>query len=156
MTKTKTHVFEIKIGDWSGDGHGCNDVYRVHSSKPVKEVREAYFAAKAKLPPHLCPEAFMCDYQDYSLPKNVYEDAKERGYDFFANWENPEEEPLEERLQYPQVDTEKMCEYVIWFLKQGDPELELELEPSIESLAFYGVDEKKRHIGFIGYGITGD
>jgi hypothetical protein len=152
----KTYVFEVKIGDWSGDGHGNNDVYRVHSNKPVKEVRDAYFAAKDKLPKHLCPEAFMFEYGDHSLPKNVYEDAKARGYDFFADWENPEEEPLEERLQYPQVDTEKMCDYVIWFLKQGDPGLELELEPSIDTLAFYGHDEKGRHIGFIGYGITGN
>lgn len=148
--------FEIKIGDWSDDGHGKCDSYRVKSNKPVKDAREAYFTAKAKLPPHLCPENFMRKYEDFSLPENVYTDAKERGFDFFAGWEGDErltEEKLPEFLKYPQCDTERMCRYVIWFLKQGDSELELEMVPEVNSLSFYGFDEKKRHIGFIGYGL---
>lgn len=144
--------FEIKIGDWSGDGHGQCDSYRVQSNKPVKDAREAYFVAKDKLPPHLCPENFLNKYEDVSLPSNVYEDAKTLGFDFFSDWDD-DETPLSDRLEYPQIYSEKMCQYVLWFMKQGDPDLELSIVPNVNTLSFYGFDEKNRHIGFIGYGL---
>jgi hypothetical protein len=48
-----------------------------------------------------------------------------------------------------------MCSYVLWFMTQGDPDLKVSLLPAVETLSFYGFDEKGRHIGFIGYGLCG-
>ena len=63
----KRHLFTIPIGDWSGDGHGQDRSFYASASKPIEAVREAYFAAKEKLPPEACPENF-CN--EYDQPEN--------------------------------------------------------------------------------------
>ena len=51
-----------------------------------------------------------------------------------------------------------MAEVVVWFLNQGDPDIDAKLEPptAVPMLPFYGFDEKKRHVGFFGYGLFGE
>jgi hypothetical protein len=143
---TTEFKFRIDIGDWSGDGHGKCDHFMVSSNKPTKDVREAYFAAKEKLPDTLCPESFVSDYEDYTVPDEVVEAGERAGCELLAALKNQE---------YQDFHTSDMADYVLWFLKQGDPELQLKRIEDSDSLAFYGEDEKGRHIGFIGYGLLG-
>lgn len=145
------HRFNLSIGDWSGDGHGQQDVYLIESNKPVQEVREAYFRAKKKLQGCLCPENFMKKHGDSSLPVETYEAAKALGYDLLKGFE----EITDETFEYPDIGTGGMADYTLWFIKQGDPELEL-TRVEVDTFAFYGYDEQKRHIGFIGYALLGN
>lgn len=151
-------TFNIKIGDWSGDGHGKQQTFTASSNKNIIEVREAFFAA-CKKHPGIAPTEFMCNYEDYSLPKEIYEEALEAGFDFLAGVR--QDKDFQERLksgeyfEYPDFGPDRMFEYTLWFTKLGDPELVLE-KVEVPSLAFYGFDQQKRHIGFIGYGLMGN
>jgi hypothetical protein len=130
------YSFKIQVGDWSGDGHGqCMD-YIFKSNKPVEEIREIYFTAKEKYPT-LSPDSFCSDYQDYTIPDEVVKQAEELGYEI-----DPEN-----------FFTDDMAKYTAWFIMLGDSELKLEETKAVETLAFYGYDEKNRHINFIGYGL---
>lgn len=133
--------FRIPIGDWSGDGHGKCENFPASAAKPIDSVREAYFAAKARHP-KICPEEFCHEYEDSSVPEAVAKAVAEAG--------GPKVFAKED--EGPGADG--MAEYVVWFLNQGDPDLDAKLEPNdIPSLAFYGADPKGRHIRFIGYGL---
>ena len=140
---SEQHKFEIVIGDWSGDGHGHRETFVFTANKPIEAVREAYFAAKQTLP-RLCPETFCHKYKKSAVPDGVWQALTEAGCAIPADrdydW-NPE----------------AMAHVVAWFCMQGDAELEIEYTPkaSMPNLAFYGFDNKNRHIGFIGYGFFG-
>lgn len=128
----KRYKFQIPIGDWSKDGHGKCDYYDATAAKPIEDVREAYFAAKAKFPKELCPEEIY--RRDDTISDELREKIKSAsGLD---------------------IDSEiSMAAYVVWFINQGDPDVKIRLsKKGIPMLSFYGYDKKKRHISFIGYG----
>lgn len=133
----KTQIIFV-IGDWSGDGHGQNEEFWVESSKPLKDVREAYFAARDKLPKELCPEE-ICNDSDKGIPEDTLKKIRELGFPDLDG-EGP-------------CDTESMLEYVFWFIRQADPEISFSVREKPDTFAFYGYDEKQRHISFIGYGL---
>lgn len=150
------YKFQIPIGDWSGDGHNNVEWFICSSNKPVEEVREAYFRAKEELPSELCPENFVNEYEESTLSKELFDQILERFPALrenkdFEHWDNPDDPDGRVR-----VFTEFMAAYVVEFLKAGDDDLRVSLVPGdeIPMLPFYGYDEKRRHIGFIGYGIT--
>lgn len=134
----KTYSFTIPIGDWSGDGHEKCEWYQFNSNKPLADVREAYFQAQKKgLAPN--PEGFCCEYEDYEVPEDVVEEAKEAGF----------------TIDPDNFGAEQMADYVAWYITLGDPELTLTREPDLQMLPFYGYDKDKRHIGGFGYGLLG-
>jgi hypothetical protein len=135
-----TQLINIQIGDWSGDGHGQHEDFHFQSNKSIKDVRKAYFRAKNKYPT-LCPETFCCEYEDCAVPNKITKEAKKLGFKIgkFCTCED-------------------MAEYVAWFCKLGDIELDLKLttQENPPTLAFYGFDENEQHIGFFGYGLLGN
>lgn len=146
------YIFQIPIGDWSGDGHGKVDMYPASASKPVEAAREAYFEAQKKYP-DLDPAGFCSEYEDRSVPEEVYEEASKLGFVFKAFNEDPNADFDDKDLDF---GTEEMAQYVAWFLNLGDPDLHVKIEESPPMLSFYGYDEKNRHIQFIGYGLLGN
>jgi len=147
--KMKTQ-FEIEIGDWSGDGHGYCTSFVAYSNKSIEETREAYFAAKQKLDKNLCPENFLCEYEDSYLKPDQIKHMINAGF-CFKQHDN-------EDFDYEDFEfsDEDMAEYVCWFINQGDPDCKASLKKSkikIPTLSFCGFDKKKRHINFIGYGL---
>ena len=143
------HIFAIVIGDWSDDGHGHSETFHYKSNKVVLDVREAYFAAM-KLHEGLSPEDFCSDYEDSII------DAEDMQQILAAFPGLNNEAELDDDGTY-YVGPEFMAAFTAEFIKSGDPELKLELMPQAlqPTLHFYGKDEKKRHIGFIGYGTMG-
>lgn len=138
--------FRIPIGDWSGDGHGQREWFTATAEKPIKDVREAYFKAKEKLP-DICPEKFCCDYEDGGVKPEIIQKLKDAGAPC------PEPDPgFSDDLELGPFE---MAEIVCWYLNQGDPDLHVALlaEEVVPMLPFYGFDEKERHIDFIGYGL---
>ena len=137
MKMAKRYAFRIPIGDWSDDGHGKCDWVDATAAKPVEGVREAYFAAKKNLPEECCPENF-CN--EYECPKMSPESRKALKA---AGCKVPKE-----------IDSDAMAAIVAWFINQGDPKVDVKLNGKPpEMLPFYGSDNKKRHIGFMGYGL---
>lgn len=74
--------FRVPIGDWSGDGHGkCEYVDMIAKCENIQQIREAYFAAKAKYP-DLCPEGWACEYEDGTIPDDIRNAYKDLGVEF--------------------------------------------------------------------------
>lgn len=147
-TKPKRHAFRIPIGDWSGDGHSQVEWFEATASKPIDEIRDAYFAAKKKLP-KLCPEAFCSNYEDSVVPDAVIKALQAAGCPL------PEHITSDKEGFSEGLGAEGMAAVVVWFLNQGDPDLDarLDLTEAAPMLQFYGYDQRKRHIGHIGYGL---
>lgn len=141
-------IFRIPIGDWSKDGHGHCDYYTASSVKSLTDIREAYFAAKKKLPKLICPEEFVNEYEDGVVPKDVILEAQKLGYNF-----GDAIDPDSGEIEY--FSTGHMAKYIVWYINQGDPDCDAKLEGQNDMLVFYGFDEKGRHISAFGYGLLG-
>jgi len=131
------HIFTVKIGDFSGDGHDRSTDYYVRSNKPLDDVHDAWFAAKEKWP-LCCPTSFCKDYDDNKIRSKTEEALKEH-----------DDVPMPYDLDW--VTPDDMIELTLWFLRKGDPELQLSLVKA-PSLVFCGTDSKGREFGHIGYG----
>ncbi len=136
MNSTR-YPFTIPIGDWSDDGHGkCIRSYAT-AAKPIGAVREAYFAAKKRLPKACCPESFCNEYEVPEMAPESRAALRAAGY------EVPEE-----------ITPDAMAAIVVWFVNQGDPTVDVRLDgKEPEMLPFYGRDKKRRHIDCWGYGL---
>lgn len=135
------YSFKFYIGDWSADGHGKSDAFFATAAKPIGDVREAYFAAKTKLSERLCPESYACNYEDATIPDDVAHHLRALGCPM----------PVDVKM----VGSDEMAAIVVWFLNQGDPDVDVRLVTDIPALEFVGYDERKRHIGSFGYGVMG-
>ncbi len=139
------YPFQVPVGDFSGDGHGLCSYFPASAAKPIEEVREAYFSAKEKFPELLCPEEMFKNYEENQLNPDVFSMLETYNAPPPPRWDT-DEEPEQEADEW-------LVSYVIWFINQGDSTIDAKQEPYVPSLSFYGFDEKKRHIRFIGYGL---
>jgi hypothetical protein len=149
------YKFRIPIGDWSDDGHGKYKDYLIKSNKPLELVRELYFQACDKLgfsldgsykEKKLTPAS---NYEDYSFKKDTLQALLDFGIKL-------SEEDIEYIKEQESTDgTELFCDIVLRFIETQDSELKLERIPdeNFPMFQFYGFDEKKRHIGYFGYGL---
>lgn len=138
-----THQFKIPIGDWSDDGHGMCDYYLITSNKSVEDVREIHFTIPEKLGVNI--EEICSDYEQSSISYETAVQIAELGFDLGQIKEDSD----------VNMDSNSMCKLWIFLLMKADPTLELKIakENDVEMLPFYGFDAKKRHIGFVGYGV---
>lgn len=135
------YKFRMSIGDWSDDGHGMHEDFIISSNVPVKVVREAHFAMKDEL--GFSIEDICSEYEDSVIDSEITKTIMELGYEF---------EDIEdgEAGMYP----EEMARLWIFLLQKVDANLELKIiKDEIPAFHFYGFDEKKRHIGQVGYGL---
>ncbi len=140
------HTIAIAIGDWSDDGHGKCEYIHFKSNKPIDDVREAYFKA-GENHEDLLPENFCSEYEEGTISPEYMAPILEA----FPGIAEHLEQPGEGEDYYANV--EFMTELVRRFIQLGDPEIQLEKMAEAPTLHFYGYDEKKRHIGYIGYGL---
>lgn len=149
------YKFRIPIGDWSGDGHGKDEDMLVVSNKPLEQIRELYFQACDKIgfsldgsykETELTP---MSRYQDYRFEKETLKAL----LDFGVKIEQEDIDYIEEQESTDGYDL--FINIILAFIKTQDAELELEVIPSesFPMFQFYGFDDKKRHIGYFGYGL---
>ena len=138
------YQFIMSIGDWSEDGHGKSEDFLVTANKPVQNVREAHYLIKEKTDIDI--ESLCSEYEDNVVPDDIAEQLLERGFQL-------------ERLAGTWVLTPAlMASLWAYLLCEADPELKLRIQepPQIETLHFYGKDEKGRHISQVGYGLFTD
>ena len=136
---------KFPIGDWSNDGHGKCDWFLVDSNKTVQAVREAHFLMKEKL--GISIEDIAQDYEENEIFGPQAKIFGELGLINLVSYH-------EEDNVYYIEDSHEMINLWVALLKCVDPTLELTIvDDLVPTINFYGVDEKKRHIGFVGYGI---
>ena len=141
MNKTK---FNITIGDWSGDGHSRNKVYLTTTALTIQDVREAHFKMKSVF--GFSIENICSEYEEYKMSECEVEDLLD--HKLISD---------EQAVQFQSyVETDQMAELWVKMLNHVNPELNCELAEAgekIPDLHFYGYDDKKRHISFVGYGL---
>ena len=134
------YKFKLPIGDWSDDGHGKCNYFIVKSNKSVQEVREIHFQIKPML--GLDIHEICGDYEENTIKDENYKILKRLG---FKEWDDYKD--------YAWMSSDMMAELWLFLLRTVDPNLQVEIiDDDIPMLPFYGFDEKKRHIGFVGYG----
>lgn len=131
------YKFRMSIGDWSNDGHGKHEDYIVMSNHPVERVREAHFRIKEVTGIDI--ENLCSDYEDSTIPSEVEDRLLVMGFEFEC-----------EGCTY----AEEFAYLWKFLLQKADPGLKLKFsDDDIPTLHFYGFDEKRRHIGHVGYGL---
>lgn len=144
------YKFKISIGDWSGDGHGKADWFIINSNKPLQEVRELYFQACGKIGFTLDGHHKLTpcsEYEDYTFPRETLDLLLDFGIKLDQDF-------IDYIFDNECTDgTEGFLEIVLAFIRTQDSELILEIVEDVEMFQFYGYDNKKRHIGYFGYGL---
>lgn len=115
------HVFKIPIGDWSGDGHNACDYFFVSAAKDAADIIDAFQHARNDMPDYdpkeVCnsPDEYepAAHIQAIMIQQGIMLGSTDDGYDF---------------------GTQELAAYVCWFANQGDPELDLRLEPVLNNL----------------------
>lgn len=147
----KEYEIKFPIGDWSNDGHGQCQWFRIKSNKPVQEVREAHFLCERILGFNI--GSICSEYEESMIEENILKILKDNEIDIsylFVDATSDatnEEDPLynnpEELIQ--------LWKNILMFL---DKDLQLEIiKDNTPMINFYGFDEKSRHIKVPGYGV---
>lgn len=136
------YKFYLTIGDWSCDGHGRSEDFIISSSAPVEAVREAHYNIKNTTGIDI--ESICSEYEEDEIDEETVATLKDMGFEF----ENST------GMGDGIVNVPEMARLWIFLLKKADPTLEMEIvKNDIPRLQFYGVDDKMRHIGDVGYGL---
>lgn len=138
------NLWEIPIGDWSDDGHERCNWFIIKSNFTVEEAREAYFKSVEESGVDVSKKVAH-EYEDNSVSEsflNAFPEFLEKGL--------IKHEPG--YAEYYVKDSRDMVTIVCLFIQKYNPEFKYEIL-DIPMLPFYGYDEKKRHIGHIGYGL---
>jgi len=145
------HRFTVNLGDWSSDGHGKTKDFVFGCNKPMKDVAAAFKNACKKFPRETHPTAIFEDYEDRSLTPLAYFEILDSGYDMLHGFNEPVErarrekelpdETWEELLKYPQVDTEELALYILWFCQQGDSSLVFSKEATEKLFGYSGITD---------------
>lgn len=133
--------FCMPIGDWSSDGHGTVENFLVSSNKPVEEVREAHF----RIPDvtGIDIEEICSRYEENYIHSDVMEKLLALGWKIEAGMS-----------EFNSPAPEDMANLWVLLLMKTDPSLEMKIAPEERvMLTFYGLDDKSRHIGCVGYGL---
>jgi hypothetical protein len=128
--------FRIPIGDWSADGHGICEYFEVSTAKDYQAVIDA-FDKSAEEMPDFDPRTFCNKYQDSTIPEDIEAKMSEIG------------------LHPNDFDAEHMAMYTIWFINEGDPDLNLQLEETHNTPMLHFTYNPKVGTSFIGYGLFG-
>jgi hypothetical protein len=140
------NFYKFPVGDWSKEGHGKCDWFVVKSSATIEEIREAHFSCNEKLGFEIGTMA--SEYCDYSIPYKTLKKLVEFKIltvklDEYENYD------------YEIDNSKEMIELWIKILNKINPKLKLKLE-DVESINFYGKDDKDRHLKTPGYGLFCD
>ena len=134
--------FYMTIGDWSEDGHGKKARFLIQSNQCIQRVREAHFKIKSKTGIDI--EAVCSEYGDDVVSADIVESLTLRGYDVTKD----------SGLGDGGISPEEMMKIWLFLLMETEPSLKLKIcEDEYPEFHFYGYDEKKRHIGGVGYGL---
>ena len=114
------HQIQIPLGDWSGDGHNICDWFTVEYDKEGADFKQAILNAR-EIHPDLDPTKFYDEYEDGTRPEHVTEKYEELGLETHGD-----------------DAIESYMEFIVWYLNQGDPELNARIVPGPHRWHPYG------------------
>jgi hypothetical protein len=122
--------YKIPVGDWSCDGHNRYEYFYVTADKDAKAIELAYAVAKAAYP-ELDYQSCCEEYEDSKAPEAIAAKCAEVGIELEDGYYGDDT-----RVFW----TDTYIQYAMWFINQGDPELNLQLDdinnvPQLHSLA---------------------
>ena len=141
------YEIDFAVGDWSSDGHGESETFRVLSSVPVKALREIHFAAKEHFGfdiGDICRE-----YGEFSVPDETVEALRDGGVslsEMGIDPRSPEAGNLLEIWLAALRRTAQAAGQEIALARKKD-------EEQVPTIHFFGYDEKGRHLNVPGYGL---
>lgn len=131
------YMYNMTIGDWSDDGHSESVNFVFFSNKPIEDVREAHYRIKEVTGIDI--ENICSDYDEDWIDDDIFEQIVALGFEFDDDSMMPSEHELAKLWAF--------------LLNQVDPELSIRVLTDLERIHFHGFDEKRRHIGSVGYGL---
>lgn len=127
------YKIKIQLGDPSRDGHNMSEDRVINSNKPVLDWEKAYKVAKKKSGIEL--ECVCQDYEDSCLDPEVWAKLKELGWT--SSWSEKRIKKFEDDgYEKLRMNLDLMTDLILWYLKLGDPELELS-ETSIKEIPIF-------------------
>lgn len=157
---TEKTIFKMPIGDWSEDGHGKCDYFRVQSDLPLEEVRETHFNILEKTGIDL--SKLCANYEDSKIPFETIQKLIELGFNtdgildeaLYNKAKNSEDSDVYDENS-DGVYSEDIASIWIFLLNKTNENLNLKMidDEKEKMLVFYGFDEKGRHIKSPGYGV---
>ena len=125
----KRFYYVLPVGDWSCDGHNQFTDYNVNAAKDSAAILAAYEVAKETLP-ELDPLPYCKDFEDSyvdgAVALKVEELSDELGlYDT----------EFDEFSETATLNPDTWARYLVWYVNQGDPELDLVLAPPRQALS---------------------
>lgn len=134
--------FYMTIGDWSEDGHGKMKKFLIQSNQLMECVRDVHFGIKAATGIDI--EAVCSEYGNNIVPADIKEQLELLGYHI------ADDAGFGECV----ISPEEMINIWLFLLMYTEPSLSLKIcEDPYPEFQFFGIDEKDRHIGSVGYGL---
>lgn len=145
---TERKIVTLAVGDWSDDGHGKYQDFIAEYTGELQSVRDAHFNSYAATGVDL--QNFCRQYGDNRLPDSIRQLAIDKGWEI-------QEYNTSELLEDFNIYLMAHDIAILWvkILDLTDPSLQIKLCPQrkIDTLHFYGYDEKRRHLNVPGYGV---
>ena len=165
------NIIEFPIGDFSDDGHGHCEYYYCTTPKTLNEVRETHFQLKEEFGVSIGD--FCREYDSYQIPGKPVENLRTMGFpiddwvsfsDGMCCFFDPCKMSDELYRKNMPDDSGKHWDnpmfemFVLWthILNFVNPDLKLkwyDIKKGVQSINFYGTDEKGRHLRVPGYGL---
>lgn len=150
--------YYLPIGDWSNDGHGVCKNILIESKGTINEIRNAHF--KIKKVTGIDIHDIANEYEENTISIHKCLELMKLGLDIndylSQNYKQLDEKSILEDDEY-YIEYDEIAELWVDLLNYVDNSLEIKIvKDEIEMIPFYGFDEKKRHIGFVGYGTLGN
>lgn len=146
------YIFLMPIGDWSKDGHGQCEYFKIRSNVPVEQVREAHYKIKDVTGINI--EDICSEYEEDFMTPQEAKALETIGFNVTEIIQS-----LKDTGHYVSdgilLTPENMRDIWMFLLQKTDPSIHLEViqEDDLPMLPFYGQDEKGRHIDQVGYGL---
>jgi hypothetical protein len=144
-------IIKFPIGDWSDDGHGKCDWFRISTDKTLQDVRDAHFKCEEVLGfevGKLCEE-----HEDNIINHTVCELLLKHGIITKDIINVVREHECGDEYAIENVMPNLMIKIWVDTLNNVDETLNLALiEDDEDTINFYGTDEHKRHLNTPGYG----
>lgn len=156
---TKKNQFYLPIGDWSNDGHGVCEKVLIESTASLQEIRDAHFKMEEVTGINI--HKIANDYEDNTISSDTCLELIELGLDINSlldgGYEGLTKENILDEEEY-YIDSEGMAKMWVDLLNKTDESLKIVMvaEDEVPMIPFYGFDEQKRHMGFVGYGTLGN
>lgn len=146
------HRFQIPVGDWSDDGHGKCEWFKVSSTHSVEDVREMLFEVNDQRLPGFAE--YFADYEASSIREDEYEGLialAPAAVDLFEETEENDVLP-DYYLRNGAESYVRLLIAVIEACNEG-VRIQIEDEEKLPMLPFYGHDDQGRHLRYGGYGL---